>query len=92
MARRRSTVRFRKGAPGYSTFSNVGPHTSFARVAFEWHTVSSKKRTTRHSPDDEARTAERFLFGEEVRGERFAALDARLQPAWWQVAECWGAA
>jgi hypothetical protein len=36
MVRRRSTVRFRKGAPGYGDFSNLEPSTSFWRVAFEW--------------------------------------------------------
>jgi hypothetical protein len=36
MVRRRSTVRFRKGAPGCEHFSNMGPSTSFGRVAFEW--------------------------------------------------------
>ena len=40
MVRRRSTVRFRKGAPRYERFSNVKPSTSFGRVAFEWQTPS----------------------------------------------------
>jgi hypothetical protein len=38
MVRRRSTVRFRKGAPGYGYFSNAEPSTFFGRVAFEWQT------------------------------------------------------
>jgi hypothetical protein len=38
MVRRRSTVRFRKGAPGYDAFSKAEPSTSFRRVAFECHT------------------------------------------------------
>ena len=35
MVRRRSTVRFRKGAPGCERFSNMKPSTCFGRVAFE---------------------------------------------------------
>jgi hypothetical protein len=35
MVRRRSTVRFRKGAPGWERFSNTEPCTSFDRVALE---------------------------------------------------------
>jgi hypothetical protein len=40
MVRRRSTVRFRKGAPGCERFSNMEPSTSFGGVAFEWQTPS----------------------------------------------------
>jgi hypothetical protein len=40
MVRRRSTVRFRKGAPGYENFSNMEPSTFFERVSFEWQTPS----------------------------------------------------
>ena len=40
MVRRRSTVRFRKGAPGYVHFSNMKPDTFLRRVSFEWQTLT----------------------------------------------------
>jgi hypothetical protein len=58
MVRRRSTVRFRKGAPAQAEFSNLEPSTSSLRVAIEWqpealgrvqYSVSSSRKTSRES-------------------------------------------
>ena len=67
MVRRRSTVRFRKGAPGCEHFSSMKPSTCFGRVAFEWQTPS------RTDACDQAiccgmGLSERLLPGEQVLG------------------------
>ncbi len=48
MVRRRSTVRFRKGAPGHSNFSNTEPLTSRLWVAFWVADAIEKVPVTRH--------------------------------------------
>jgi hypothetical protein len=67
MVSRRSTVRFRKGAPGCGEFSNLEPSTSLSRVPIEC-------QAARFS----ACAAQRFLFREEVWGVAMA--DGRLSP------------
>jgi hypothetical protein len=59
MVRRRSTVRFRKGAPGYERFSNTEPDTSAAEgchLSGTWIAVKRRQRAFRSS----GASAERF--------------------------------
>ncbi len=74
MVRRRSTVRFRKGAPGYEDVSNLESSTSFWRVAFEWQR-SSLYQALR------AQCIERLLSEDKVRAARAHFLGVRGGPA-----------
>jgi hypothetical protein len=67
MVRRRSTVRFRKGAPGCEHFSNMEPSTSFGRVAVEWQTPSRTGACDQAICCGDGR-AGRLLPGEQVLG------------------------
>jgi hypothetical protein len=65
MVRRRSTIRFRKRAPGYEIFWNMKPSTSSRRAAFEWQRQMEQVLVTRCFAD---RRVERFLLWEQVPG------------------------
>src|SRR5579872_5726131 len=65
MVRRRSTVRFRKGAPGYEIFSNMKRSTSSRRVAFAWQRQMEQVLVTKCFADQRV---ERFLLWEQVQG------------------------
>lgn len=65
MARRRSTFRFRKGAPRYEEFSNLEPSTSPSASGIEWQFQMEQAPVTRCFAGG---SVERFLFWEEVPG------------------------
>jgi hypothetical protein len=48
MVRRRSTVRFRKGAPAYRRLSNLLTGYSVVEVPFEWQSADREVAGTRH--------------------------------------------